>query len=333
MVVKNWLMAGAGLAMVASTAALAQRERMSPECRQALVQLCRGAEGGFRQCLRTALPKLSDQCRKAMSDRAMSREKADPAAREIAYGTDPKQRMDLSTPAGAGKAPILFYVHGGGWSIGDKVAGGAKKGPWATAQGWAYVSANYRLVPDATVEQQAADLAQALKWLRANAAAEGLDPDRIVLMGHSAGAHLVALLGTDTSYLQAAGVPVSAVRGVILLDGAGYDVPAQASAEANIVKPMYDAAFSTDPKRQAALSPTRHASAPNVARWLILPVERRQDSQAQSKGLAAALAGAGAQAAVYPVPGEGHASLNKGLGENGDFATEKVEAFLSSVRR
>jgi acetyl esterase/lipase len=333
MVVKNWLMAGIGLAMVASTAALAQRERMSSECRQELVQLCRGAEGGFRQCLMTALPKLSDGCRKAMSDRAMSRQKADPNAREIAYGADPKQRMDLSKPTGAGKAPILFYVHGGGWSIGDKVAGGATKGPWATGQGWAYVSANYRLVPQATVEQQAADLANALKWLRSNAAKEGFDPDRIVLMGHSAGAHLVALLGTDTHYLEAAGVPVSAIRGVILLDGAGYDVPAQASAEANIVKPMYDAAFSTDPKRQAALSPTRHAGAPNAAQWLILPIERRPDSQAQSQGLAAALTKAGAQAAVFAVPGESHGSLNKGLGENGDFATEKVEAFLAANRR
>ena len=169
---KNWLMAGVGLAMVASTAALAQRERMSPQCRQELVEMCRGADGGLRQCLRTALPKLSDDCRKEASDRAMSRAKADPSAREVAYGADPKQRLDLSTPAGAGRAPILFYVHGGGWSIGDKVAGGEKKGPWATAQGWAYASANYRLVPQATVEQQAADLANALKWLRANAVKE-----------------------------------------------------------------------------------------------------------------------------------------------------------------
>lgn len=332
MVVKNWLMAGIGLAMVASTAALAQRERLPQNCRQEIVQLCRGAEGGFRQCLRTALPKLSDECRKAASDRAMSRAKADPTAREIAYGSDPKQRMDLSTPAGAGRAPILFYVHGGGWSIGDKVAGGAKKGPWATAQGWAYVSANYRLVPQATVEQQAADLANALKWLRANAAKEGLDPDRIVLMGHSAGAHLVALLGTDTSYLKAAGVPLSAIRGVVLLDGAGYDVPAQASAERNIVKPMYEAAFSTDPKRQAALSPTRHAAAPNAGAWLILPIASRPDSQAQSRGLAAALGGAGAKAQVAVIAGETHGSLNKGLGDPGDEATAKVEAFLASVR-
>ena len=152
-----------------------------------------------------------------------------------------------------------------------------------------------------------------------------------MLMGHSAGAHLVALVGTDPRYLQTAGVPMSAIKGVVLLDGAGYDVPSQASAEMNLVKPMYEAAFGSDPKRQAALSPTRNAAAPNVARWLILPIERRQDSQAQSKGLAEALNRTGASAAVVVVPGESHGSLNKGLGESGHFATGQVESFLAAT--
>ncbi|WP_245600228.1 alpha/beta hydrolase [Sphingomonas jaspsi] len=329
---KKWVLAATACVLAISAAAVAQRERMSAECRQELIQLCRGAEGGFGQCLRTALPKLSNPCRKAMSDRAMARQERPDGMVEIAYGSDPKQRLDLMVPGGTTKAPILFFVHGGGWSIGDKVAGEKTKAPWATGQGWAFASANYRLVPQASVEQQAADLANALAWLRANAAARGLDPDRIVLMGHSAGAHLVALLGTDTHYLKDAGVPLSAVKGVVLLDGAGYDVPSQSSAEMNIVKPMYEAAFSNDPKRQAALSPTRHAGAPNVANWLILPIQSRADSQAQSCGLADALRKAGASAVVAVVPGESHGSLNKGLGEEGDFATGEVERFLVSLR-
>jgi len=227
---------------------------------------------------------------------------------------------------------VVLFVHGGGWSIGDKAHAAGDKARWANGKGWAFASANYRLVPNATVEQQAADVATAIAWLRANAAAQGLDPDRIVLMGHSAGAHLVALVGTDTRYLQAAGVPLGAVKGIVLLDGAGYDVPTQASAEMNIVKPMYEAAFSKDPKQQAALSPTRHAAAPNVGRWLILPIERRADSQAQSKGLAEALNRAGASATVVVVPDESHGSLNKGLGEAGDFATQQVERFLAATR-
>lgn len=312
--------------------AIAQRERLPAECRGEILALCRGVEGGFRQCIMTALPKLSDPCRKAIGERAAAKSPPAPGMREFAYGVDPKQKLDLVQPAGVSRAPVLLFVHGGGWSIGDKRHAAADKARWANSRGWAFASANYRLVPQATVEQQAADVASAIAWLRASAAAQGLDRDRIVLIGHSAGAHLAALVGTDPQYLKAAGVPLGAIKGVVLLDGAGYDVPTQTSAEMNIVRPMYEAAFGKDPKRQAALSPTRHAAAPNVTRWLILPIERRQDSQAQSKGLAEALNRAGASPTVVAVPGESHGSLNKGLGETGDFATEQLEGFLAGAR-
>ncbi len=321
----------ASVTLVAGGSAMAQRQRLPAECRKEIVQFCRGAQGGFRQCIMTALPNLSDPCRKAISERASAGSPPAPGTREFAYGADPKQRLDLVKPAGVARAPVLLFIHGG-WSIGDKAHAAGGKARWANSKGWAFASANYRLVPQATVESQAADVASTVAWLRANAAKEGLDPGRIVLMGHSAGAHLAALVGTDTRYLQAAGVPIDAVGGVVLLDGAGYDVPSQASAEMNIVKPMYEAAFSKDPKRQAALSPTRHAAAPNVSRWLILPIERRADSQAQSKGLAEALNRAGASATVVAVPDESHGSLNKGLGETGDFATGEVDRFLAGLR-
>ena len=296
----RWIVIGTlGVAALGGVA-LAQRERLPAECRQEIVQLCRGAEGGFRQCIRTAMPKLSDPCRKAIGARASAASPPAPGTVEHAYGADVRQRVDLVKPEGA--------------------------------QGWAFASANYRLVPQATVEQQAADLASAIAWLRANAAKEGLDPDRIVLMGHSAGAHLAALVGTDPQYLKAAGVPMEAIKGVVLLDGAGYDIVEQSAAPRNPVKSRYDAAFGADPKRQAALSPTLQAAAPNVARWLILPIERRQDSQSQSKGLADALNRAGASATVVAVPGESHGSLNKGLGEAGDFATEQLEGFLAGLQ-
>jgi acetyl esterase/lipase len=312
--------------------ALAQRERLPAECRQEIMQLCRGYGGGFRQCIMTALPKLSDPCRKAIGERAAASSAPAPGTVEHAYGADPKQRLDLVKPAGVSKAPALLFVHGGGWAIGDKAHAAGDKAKWANSKGWAFASANYRLVPQATVESQAADIASAIAWLRSNAAKEGLDPDRIVLMGHSAGAHLAALVGTDPQYLKAAGVPMSVIKGVVLLDGAGYDIAQQAAAPHNPVKSRYDAAFGADPKRQAALSPTRQAAAPNVSRWLILPIERRADSQAQSKGLADALNRAGASASVVAVPDESHGSLNKGLGEAGDFATEQVEGFLAGAR-
>lgn len=328
----RWMLAAVFAAMALDGVVLAQRARLPAECRREIVQLCRGAQDGFRECVVTAVPRLSDSCRKAIGERAASSYPPVQVMVEHAFGSDPKERLDLVKPAGTAKAPVLLFIHGGGWSMGDKAQAVGGKARWANARGWAFASANYRLVPQATVEQQVADVASAIAWLRANAAKEELDPDRIVLMGHSAGAHLVALAGTDPQYLKAAGVPMSAVKGVILLDGAGYDVPTQASAEMNLVKPMYEAAFSKGAKRQAALSPTRHAEAPNVSRWLILPIERRADSQGQSTGLANALNHAGASASVIAVPGESHSELNKGFGNPDDFATKQVERFLADIR-
>ncbi len=327
----KWVGAVLAASVIGGAAIAQQRERLPAECRQEIAALCRGAEGGVRSCIRTALPKLSDGCRKAIAARDASAPPP-PGTRELAYGEDAKQKLDLMLPANSTNAPLILFVHGGGWSIGDKRTGAGVKAAHFNAAGWAFASANYRLVPQVTVEQQAADLAAAIAWARSNATAYGLDPDRIVLMGHSAGAHLVALLGTDPHYLATAGVPMSAVRGIVLLDGAGYDIAQQMAEPKNAVAGMYDAAFGKNPARQNALSPTRHAEAPNVANWLILPIDRRDDSKAQSQSLAAALRSAGATATVIPVPGESHRTLNKGLGDDGAFATDEVDRFLSRLR-
>ena len=280
----------------------------------------------------TALPKLSDPCRKAISERGASAQPLPPGMAEMSYGRDPLQRLDLVAPAGNKRPALILFIHGGGWSIGDKRHAIGAKASHFVGKGYAFASVNYRLVPQATVEQQAADVASAIAKLRSYAMGSNYDGERIVLMGHSAGAHLAALVGTDPRYLTAAGVPMGAVKGIVLLDGAGYDVARPGRAEMNIVKPMYEAAFSKDPAAPGARYP-RPATPPRPMsrRWLILPIERRADSQAQSKGLADALNRAGASATVVAVPGESHGSLNKGLGEEGDFATAEVDRFLKNV--
>jgi acetyl esterase/lipase len=318
--------------MLAASAAIAQRERLPAECRQELVAMCRGASEGLRTCLLSAEPKLSAPCREKLAERTSGSRPLPTGFIEERFGADPKQTLAYARPVLNRTVPLLVFIHGGGWSIGDKSMSVGNKASHFTDKGWAFATVNYRLVPNATVEQQATDVAAALAWLRAHAQERGFDPDRIVLMGHSAGAHLAALVGTDPTYLKAAGVPIMSVKGVVLLDGAGYDVPAQMAFKGNMVAGMYHAAFGKDPVRQKALSPTFHAAAPNAASWLILPVERRQDSKAQSQGLATALQAGGSEASVVPVPGESHMTLNRGLGEADDFATGQIDKFLATIR-
>ncbi|MEP6786336.1 MAG: alpha/beta hydrolase [Sphingomonadales bacterium] len=254
-------------------------------------------------------------------------------ATEYAYGAAPLQKLDFF-PAKAAKAPVLVFVHGGGWKRGDKGnATGRDLAPHYVAQGYAVASINYRLVPDATVEQQAADVAGAVAWVRGNAVRLNIDPGKIVLMGHSAGAHLVALVGTDPQYLRGAGLGLDAVRGVIPNDGAAYDVPAQMTDGPKIMQQTYAQAFGTDPARQRALSPTLQAASPNAPAFLLIHVQR-SDGVRQAAALAEALKRAGTRVQINGFPGDGlkgHMEINRALGDPAYPATPVVDAWLKAV--
>lgn len=320
-------------ALIAGSGAAAQRaDRLPPECRSPRFAVCMMLPGAARQdCFLGVVTELPASCRKLASDRAATRAGPLPAGwREEAFGADPLQKIEWIMPeVSVGKAPLLVFVHGGGWQIGDKRMDAAAKGKHFAGKGWAFASTNYRLVPQATVEQQAADIAAAVAMLSKQ---PGVDPSRIVLMGHSAGAHLAALVASDPTYLSAAGVPMSALRGVILLDGAAYDVGRQLADKSNRVEDMYVQAFSRDPARQARLSPVNHAAAPNAADWLILPIERRADATGQAALLAGKLRAAGTSAEVVPQPGKTHMTINRELGTAGDKTTALVDAFLARLR-
>jgi acetyl esterase/lipase len=255
--------------------------------------------------------------------------------RDYAYGADPLQHFTFWTPTADARrpAPLVLFVHGGGWKRGDmENATGKAKVAHYPAEGYAFASVNYRLVPDATVEQQASDVASALKWIIAHADGLGIDPRRIILMGHSAGAHLVALVGTDPRYLAAVGLDESVLAGVIPIDGAAYDVPKQLAIGARIMGQTYDQAFGTDPARQRALSPTFQAAAPNAPAFLILHVQRK-DGIEQSRALAEALRKAGTPVQINDFPGtglQGHMTINRSLGDPAYPATKVVDDWLKA---
>lgn len=254
------------------------------------------------------------------------------AMNEIAYGRDPLQQLDFHPAAISRPAPLILFVHGGGWKWGDKRnATGPFKAPHYNQLGYHFASTNYRLVPEATVEQQASDVAAALAKLFAEADRLKIDRSRVVLMGHSAGAHLVALVGTDPQYLRGAGLSLREISGVILLDGAAYDVPAQMDKRALLMGDTYKQAFGTDPARQKALSPTFQAAAPNAPAFLILHVQRR-DGTLQSRGLASALRQAGTDARVQGIDSrglKGHTEISGKLGDPDYPATPVVDAWLA----
>ena len=256
--------------------------------------------------------------------------------RNLVYGTAPEQKLDYYPPTVFTRSapPLIVFVHGGGWEHGSKDnATGAAKIRHFTGSGYAFATIDYRLVPGATVEQQAQDVASALAWLVSHARELHFNPGRMVLMGHSAGAHLAALVATDPRYMHGQDLMLDQLRGVVLLDGAAYDVPAQMAEAGRFMRPIYTEAFGTDPARQRALSPIAHTRGPNVLSFLILHVQR-EDGTRQSEALAKALRAEGSKVAVQGFEGRGlrgHVAMNRQLGEADYPATAVVDRWLSAT--
>jgi acetyl esterase/lipase len=180
--------------------------------------------------------------------------------------------LDIHAPKGAKNAPVIVGFHGGGWRGGDKRSFGRLADVFAPA-GYMFVSANYRLAPVATHPALAEDVAAALAWVHDHIAEYGGDPKRIFVTGHSAGAHLAALVAVDERHLKKAGKDLSLLKGAILLDAAGYDLTAYlASPEATAgMTDMIHQAFGKTEAGWRDGSPNAHvAPGKNIPPFLIV---------------------------------------------------------------
>jgi acetyl esterase/lipase len=137
-----------------------------------------------------------------------------------------RHQMDLFLPKGKKGYPIVVVVHGGSWIVGDNRCCGlySTVGHFLASQGIGAVLPNYRLSPAVKHPEHVKDVARAVRWARNNMARHGGNPERLFLLGHSAGAHLVSLLATDESYLQEQGMKTTDIQGVIAVSGV-YRIP------------------------------------------------------------------------------------------------------------
>jgi acetyl esterase/lipase len=160
---------------------------------------------------------------------------------DIAFGADQRQRLDVYRPKGAVKPQIIIFIYGGSWSSGKRQDYGFIANVFA-ARGYVTVLPDYRLVPKVRFPAFIDDGAAAVAWITKNAATYGADPRQIFLIGHSAGAYTVAMLGLDATYLKKASVDASNIRGVIGLAGPydfyPFDVQATIDAFGQTAEPL-----------------------------------------------------------------------------------------------
>ncbi len=245
--------------------------------------------------------------------------------RDLSFGSDPAQKLDVYIPAGASRAPILVMVHGGGWILGDKANAGvvANKTMHWLPKGYIVVSANYRMNRPPNPLEQAEDVGRALAFVQAQASSWGGDASRVVLMGHSSGAHLVTLLAAVPGLV--ARTNAKPWLGTISLDSAALDVVELMTARHF---GLYDRVFGADPRRWNEASPLHQLSARSFPMLLVCS-SRRNNSCPAADRFAAKASAFGGRATVLPID-LNHGEINFELGRAPSY-TASVDNFLRSL--
>src|SRR5262245_40001565 len=284
-----------------------------------------------------------------------------------APGGGVRHTLDVFVPQPAGtKRPVVLFVHGGTWMIGDKNYFGIYRGVgrFLAQNGVVAVVPNYRLSPVVKHPEHVKDVARAFAWIRKNIARYGGDPDCIFLSGHSAGAHLVSLLVTDTSYLDDPALKLddkarAAIKGVIGISGV-YRVPdpeefraiARRSVDILVGEPgsgrlasslgpalMFVSAaanpftlvFGKDRDVHTMASPIKHVRN-GLPPFLLLNAEREVPGLwRMAEDFLAELKKQGVEAELHEIEGVTHRSIVKRLHRAEDDAAKRVLAFIARL--
>ena len=260
--------------------------------------------------------------------------------RDIPYATEhERQVLDVHAPAGAKNLPVIFWIHGGGWQTGDKSMVALKPKAFMDA-GFVFVSINHRLLPAVEMGAITSDVARALGWVHKNIATHGGDPTRLLVMGHSSGGQLAALLCTDDRYAKAEGFTLTIIKGCVPVDADTFDIPAiieVAETRARVHHlplPTYGhrQKFGDDPAKHRDFSAVTHVTAnKGIPPFLILHIAGHPDTSAQARRLTAVLERAGVSASVVAGREATHTSINDNIGAPNDPVTAALFAFVTGA--
>lgn len=251
--------------------------------------------------------------------------------KDISYGSLSKQKLDIYVTEGMKNAPVMVFVHGGGWVIGNKSRVHYKPRAFNEA-GFLFISVGYPLLPDHPVDEQAQSIAKAVKWISNNISRYGGDPSQMHIMGHSAGAHLAALVAVDPQYLGNFRKGEHVLQTVISIDGASLNIDwrmRNLDSVPRMAKRMFKRAFGDDPKYWQSLSPFHRLDEKNdIPDFLFLTAVDRADSNVAADGFSQKLKSLDVKNSVIRIADRTHSSINKKMGTKGDKAFMAILDFI-----
>jgi arylformamidase len=261
--------------------------------------------------------------------------------RDIPYAepADPRQKVDIYAPERAKNLPVVFWIHGGGWQAGDRTNVTVKPQAFGD-KGFVFVSTGYRLLPNVDMVTIFHDIAKSVRWVHDHIAEHGGDPNRILVMGHSAGAQLAALICIDDRYLKAEGLSLAIIKGCVPVDGDTYDVPAIIETAETRLRvhglPMpkfgHRIKFGNNPAKHRDYSAVTHiAKSKAIPPFLIIHVADHPDVSAQAERLEAVLKDAGIPTKRFAAKETNHNKLNENLGRPDDPPTKALFEFVDEA--
>lgn len=244
---------------------------------------------------------------------------------EVAQKND--HLLDIYKPKDCYLCPVIMYIHGGTWVLGDK-GGLSYKAKAFTSHNYIYISINYRLSPDYSFPAHAQDVARAFSWVKNNITGFGGNPEQIYLLGHSAGGHLAALITLDERYLAAFGLVPSDISGIISLDSAAYYLPSLFTAEPEN-QYLFSWAFGDNPEDWETASPVNYIrEGKMVPPFLLLIAGDREVSETVNKSFYQRLVDAGYQATLFQFKEKDHVSIDFELGKEDDPVFPEIIEWL-----
>lgn len=261
--------------------------------------------------------------------------------KDIPYLADghPRHVLDVYSPAGAKNAPVVFWIHGGGWQAGDKSDVQVKPKAF-NEKGYVFVSTNYRLLPQVPMETIMADIAKSIAWVHDHIAEFGGDPNRVIVGGHSAGAQIAALICTDEKWIGAEGLKLSMFRGCIPVDGDTYDIPAIIETEETrrrahgMSLPTFGhrQKFGNDPLKHIEFSTVTHiASGKGIPPFYVMYVASHPYTSIQAQRLDDELKKSRIETHMYGAAESTHNKVNADIGEPDDPGTAALFPFLEKA--
>jgi arylformamidase len=268
---------------------------------------------------------------------------AENVSRNIPYAVpaNERQMLDVYAPENAKNLPVVFWIHGGGWQVGDKTSVQAKPKGFVD-KGYVFVSTNYRFLPNVDMESIVGDIAKSIHWVHDHIAEYGGDPKRLLVMGHSAGAQLAALICTDDRYLKAEGLSLAIIKGCVPVDGDTYDVPLMIETSAARRKALgqpdpkfgHFEKFGSDPVKHRDFSAVNHVTREKgIPPFLLLCVGDHPDTSAQAQRLGSVLTEAGIAAKVFGAKDTNHSKIDENLGLPEDPSTKALFEFADEMAK